>query len=109
MIDYLIYDLNKQIWINLEFYFESYEFSNFHRFLKNFSEFILELFGFLKIKDIKKSTFYCTLTWQLTRQRSDVSSHGDVYTRHVAHVCARVCTRVRVCACASVISGLSIH
>ena len=29
MIDYLIYDPTKQIWINLELYFESYEFSNF--------------------------------------------------------------------------------
>ena len=29
MIDNLIYDPKKQIWINLELYFESYEFSNF--------------------------------------------------------------------------------
>ena len=29
MIDNLIYDPMKQIWINLAFYFESYEFSNF--------------------------------------------------------------------------------
>ena len=29
MIDNLIYDPQKQIWINLEFYFESWEFSNF--------------------------------------------------------------------------------
>ena len=29
MIDNLIFDPMKQIWINLEFYFESYEFSNF--------------------------------------------------------------------------------
>ena len=29
MIDNLISDPTKQIWINLEFYFESYEFSNY--------------------------------------------------------------------------------
>ena len=29
MIDNLIFDSMKQIWINLELYFESYEFSNF--------------------------------------------------------------------------------
>ena len=29
MIDNLISDPTKQIWINLELYFESYEFSNF--------------------------------------------------------------------------------
>ena len=29
MIDNFIYDPMKQIWINLELYFESYEFSNF--------------------------------------------------------------------------------
>ena len=29
MIDNLTSYLKKQIWINLEFYFESYEFSNF--------------------------------------------------------------------------------
>ena len=29
MIDNLIFDQIKEIWINLELYFESYEFSNF--------------------------------------------------------------------------------
>ena len=32
MIDNLIYDPMKQIWINLEFYFERYEISNFYGF-----------------------------------------------------------------------------
>ena len=32
MIDFLIYDRMKQIWINLEFYFESHEFFNFQGF-----------------------------------------------------------------------------
>ena len=39
MIDNLISDQMKEIWINLELYFESYEFSNFFRFILNFSEF----------------------------------------------------------------------
>ena len=29
MIDYSIFDPRKQIWINLELYFESYDFYNF--------------------------------------------------------------------------------
>ena len=29
MIDNLIFDQMKEIWINMELYFESYEFSNF--------------------------------------------------------------------------------
>ena len=33
MIDYLIYDPTKQIYIDLELYFESYKFYNFYRFL----------------------------------------------------------------------------
>ena len=43
MIDTLIYDQMKEIWINLELYFESYEFSNFYGFFGfflNFSEFL---------------------------------------------------------------------
>ena len=32
MIDYSIYDPTKQIWINLELYFQSYDFSNFIEF-----------------------------------------------------------------------------
>ena len=31
----------KEIWINLELYFESYEFSNFYGFFLNFSEFLM--------------------------------------------------------------------
>ena len=31
MTDYSISDLTKQIWINLELYFESYDFYNFYR------------------------------------------------------------------------------
>ena len=41
----------KEIWMNLELYFESYEFSNFNRFFPNFSEFI---FDFFMIKTNKK-------------------------------------------------------
>ena len=36
MIDNLISDLMKLIWINLELYFKSYEFSNFSRIFKIF-------------------------------------------------------------------------
>ena len=39
MIDNLISDPMKQIWINSELYFKRYEFSNFYEFSKFFSEF----------------------------------------------------------------------
>ena len=40
MIDNSIYDQMKEIWINLELYFESYEFSNFYRFFRIFYDFL---------------------------------------------------------------------
>ena len=49
MIDNSISDPMKQIWINLELYFERYEFSNFLEFFKiflNFFEFLLNFLGF---------------------------------------------------------------
>ena len=36
MIDNSISDPKKQIWINMELYFESYEFSNFYEFSRIF-------------------------------------------------------------------------
>ena len=42
MIDNLICDPIKQIWINLELYFERYEFYNFKDF---FSKFEIDLFN----------------------------------------------------------------
>ena len=50
MIDNLISDQMKQIWINLELYFESYEFSNFSKF-SNFFEFLMNFSGFFRIKN----------------------------------------------------------
>ena len=43
MIDYSILNPTKQIWINLELYFESYDFSNFIEFYGTF----LILFKFI--------------------------------------------------------------
>ena len=43
MIDNKISDQMKEIWINLELYFESYEFSNFLGFLGIFSEFLMNI------------------------------------------------------------------
>ena len=40
MIDNLIFDQMKQIWINLELYFEIYEFSNFLDFVGFFINFL---------------------------------------------------------------------
>ena len=47
MIDNLISDQMKQIWINLELYFESYAFSIFLGiFFQNFYEFLMNFLGF---------------------------------------------------------------
>ena len=54
MIDNLICDQMKEICINLELYFESYEFSNFRnfsRFFLNFSKFLMNFYGFSRIKN----------------------------------------------------------
>ena len=44
MIEYLTSDPKKQISMNLELYFEIYEFLYFKMFFFNFYEFILDLF-----------------------------------------------------------------
>ena len=52
MIDNSIYDSMKQTWINLELYFERYEFSFFFKerfgFFLNFSEFFMNFLGFFE-------------------------------------------------------------
>ena len=40
MIDNLISNLMKQIWVNLELYFKIYKFSNFYKFFWNFLIFL---------------------------------------------------------------------
>ena len=47
MIDNLIFDPTKQIWINLELYFECYEFYIFLGNFWNFSDFFMNLFRFI--------------------------------------------------------------
>ena len=83
----------KEIWINLELYFESYEFSNFRDFLWN-------LFSFLSIKNNSKGQkgvyFRAGPTWM----RRDTQGHvaeprgptrvpawrgGDTYTYYIYH------------------------
>ena len=44
MIDNLIFDPMKQIWINLELHCKRYEISNFKRFFRIFSKFKINLF-----------------------------------------------------------------
>ena len=41
----------KQIWINLELYFESYEFSNFLEFFRIYLNLFKPIFDFKRIKD----------------------------------------------------------
>ena len=49
MIYYSISDPTKKIWLNLELYFESYDFSNFIEFSEIFMIFIYVYFLFLNI------------------------------------------------------------
>ena len=54
MIDNLILDQMQKIWINLELYFERYEFSNFRDFcgiFLNFSKFLMNFEGFFRVKN----------------------------------------------------------
>ena len=57
MIDNFISDPMKQIWINLELYFESCEFSNFKGFFWIFSEFFFNFSDF-KIDLFNSNRFY---------------------------------------------------
>ena len=69
-----------------------------------------DFFEFIWIFKFKTSFLYRMLMWQLIRRANDVSSHGDMCTRHVAHkyACLYMCVCVCVCARVSVISGVSI-
>ena len=56
MIDYSILNPTKKIWLNLELYFESYEFYKFIEFFWNFFDFIYVYFRFLFNLNIKKNS-----------------------------------------------------
>ena len=49
----------KEIWINLELYFERYEFSNFRDFFQFFSKFILRVLMLKIIFNKKKRGYIC--------------------------------------------------
>ena len=54
----------KEIWINLEFYFESYDFYKFEGFFPDFSDFIFDLKEFKTIKKGQKGIVFRTgPTW----------------------------------------------
>ena len=63
MVDNLIFYLTKQIWIDLELYFESYEFSNIYEF-RIFLEFFLIHLKLFSIFKKNKNVYICReLTW----------------------------------------------
>ena len=49
MIDYLISDQIRKIWINLELYFESYKFSSFYGFFRIIFQLFLIFYEFIWI------------------------------------------------------------
>ena len=61
MIDNLISDKMKEIWINLELYFESYEISNFKGFFGSFSDFYEFIWIYFEFKRMKIIRFYPVL------------------------------------------------
>ena len=67
MIDYSIMNPTKQIWINLELYFESYDFYKFIEFSGNFSEFNLIYFRIFFIFNLNKKWEKGGLTCACTR------------------------------------------
>ena len=88
MIDNSLYDPKKQIWIILELYFESYEFSNFQGIFWFFYVFIWTYFEFKRIKNQILS-------------RIDVADdvvHVKTASPRGARVCVHTCVRVCVCA-----------
>ena len=80
----------KEIWIYLELYFETYEFSNLGIFL-DFSEFI---FDFLMIKIIKKKTkkvvflreIHVDATWHARPRGSATWTHAAPTRRDVIYL-----------------------
>ena len=84
----------KEIWINLELYFERYEFSNFRDFLWIFLNLFL-IFKVLKtIKKGKKGLFYrAGPTWMRCGTQGHVAEpHGPtrVPTWHRCYTCAYI-------------------
>ena len=65
----------KEIWINLELYFESYEFYNFQGFFLDFFDFI---FNFKPLLNNKKRVYFsCGATWMRRGNPSHVAApHG---------------------------------
>ena len=76
--------------INMELYFESYEFSNIYDFFRNFLNLFKLIFYFKRIK-----FFFNATSWH-----GGASPRGDVCTHHMAlYVRMCVCTWARVRAC----------
>ena len=103
MIYNLISDATTQIWINLELYFQRYEFSNFQGFFYIF--FIFYEFNsiYFELKWIKILFIITCTCGSLCDTGKNAAQRGDIWERHVAHTCACagvcVCTCVRVCVC----------
>ena len=75
MIDNLIYDPMKKICMNLELYFESYEFSNFYKFFGIFLN--LKSIYLIIIDIINRTVKWKNLKHPITSQ-SSIQAGGDV-------------------------------
>ena len=75
MIDYSISDQTKQIWINLQLYFESYDLYNFIEFSGIFLNLFRFIFNFYLIKIIKKLAKWVHLSREPTWMRRGMQGH----------------------------------
>ena len=103
MIDNLISDSTKQIWIIWALYFKSYEFSNFKGFSRIFWIYLNLFWIFKRIN----KCFYLSRADMAERHHVAMCVH-TTWRRMHPHVRARV-RCVRVCARVWLISGLHIH
>ena len=81
----------KEIWINLELYFKSYEFS----FFRDFSRFLWINFAIFNVKNelkiSKKGLIFAPghvdATWHSGPRGSATRAHASAYVAHMWHMC----------------------
>ena len=99
MIDNSISYPTKQIWINFELYFESYEFYNFYEFSRTFLNLINSIFYFKIIKKNKKRDLFTARWCGRAKPRGDAWTCVRVTRGHVCVMCVRDVYVWHTCVC----------
>ena len=87
MIDYSILNPKKQIWINLELYFESYEFYNFYEFSGIFLNLFLIYFLFVAFKMNEKLAKMGFISRVYTWMRRGTRGHVPLPRGQCSYAC----------------------